>query len=113
MTIERAADIVSSAIAAGGTTFVALAEGTDMDQLLMWGLSTGVAMAGAFIAFRITTESRLTYVETRLKDTATKTDVAVITGEVHSLAADMVHRREVVDRMDKRIEAIAARMGVM
>lgn len=113
MTYERAIDIGTAAAAAGGTTFVALGRGSGMDQWVMWGLSTVVAMASAFAAFRLTTESRLKYVETRLEHTATKVDVANLQGDISRLGADLQHRREVMDRMDKRLEAMAARMGVM
>ena len=113
MTNERALEVAGAAVSTGGATFVALARGTDMDQWLMWGLSTLVGVAAAYGAFRVTAEHRLTNVEAALKTAATLGDIAKVQGQIDILAADNMHRREVMDRMDKRIEAIAERLGVM
>lgn len=113
MTIERALDVSSAAAATGAATFVALAKGTGMDQWLMWVLSTVVAASGAYGAFRLTTENRLTAVEQRLETTATKVDIATVEGQISQLQSEAKHRHEVMDRMDARIEKIAQRMGVM
>lgn len=113
MTTERAVEVAGAAVSAGGATFVALARGTGMDQWLMWVLSTAVAIAGAYGAFRITTENRLTTVEQRLETTATKVDIATVEGAIAKLRSEAEHRHEVMDRMDDRIEKIAQRLGVM
>lgn len=113
MTNERALEMVGAAASVGSATFVALARGTSMDQWVMWALSTLVAIGGAYGTFRLTTENRLTSVEERLETMATKVDTATIKGQISALVAENKHKRDVMDRMDRRIEAIAERLGVM
>lgn len=113
MTTERAVDIGSAALASGSATFLGLARGSHMDQWLMWVLSTVLAMVGAYGTFRVTTEKRLTHVETRLETTATTADVASLHGDIAKLALDGLHKRDVIERIDRRLEAIAARMGLL
>lgn len=51
MTIERAIDVGSAADAVGGATFDAFATGTNMDQWIMWMVSTVVAILIALALF--------------------------------------------------------------
>lgn len=83
-----------------------------MDQWLMWAVSGVIGMVAAYGTFRITTEQRLTALEAHANIGATAQQLAVLQGKIDVLAADQAHRKEMFERMDKRLEQIAERVGV-
>lgn len=104
MTIERAVEIGASAAAAGATTASTLAEGTGMDQWLMWAATAAVSILASLITFRVTNEKRLTTVEQRVAGMASSVDIAELRGRITTLEV-------LLKRIDARMEQIAERVG--
>lgn len=84
-----------------------------MDQWLIWAVSTILGASAAYGTFRVTTERRLSTLEANAHLGATSQELAVLQGQINVLMQEQAHRKEMFDRMDRRIESIAVKVGAL